>query len=107
MYMVDKTPVIDGVSNRYIDVEGGETLTITGRNLQGASNEITINGVPCTAVTVVSDTELNCKTGELIGDGNCAMDRSALDVFITDKGKAVAEVTLKYVSLWSKSKTWG
>ena len=35
------------------------------------------------------------------------MDRSALDVFITDKGKAVAEVTLKYVSLWSKSSTWG
>ena len=35
------------------------------------------------------------------------MDRSALDVFFTDKGKAVAHVTLRYVSLWSKSSTWG
>jgi hypothetical protein len=33
IFKVDKTPVVEGVSKRYLDVEGGEQLTITGRNL--------------------------------------------------------------------------
>ena len=89
-------------------MEGGETLTLTGSGFSGGGTpEITIDGATCLSPTIVSDTEMTCTTGPRIGDGNCAMDRSALDIFITDKGKAVALVTLKYVSLWSKSSTWG
>jgi hypothetical protein len=107
IYKVDLTPVIYNVTNRYLDVEGGETITIKGKNLQGSGTEVVIDGVKCTNVQVNSDTELTCVTGARIGDGNCAMDRSSLDIFVTDKGKAVPKVTLKYVSLWSKSSTWG
>ena len=107
IYSVANTPIVESVSSRYLDVEGNETLILTGQNLGEAGSEITIDGVPCTDVIVNSATELQCTTGARIGDGNCAMDRSALDVYITDKGNAVAQVTLKYVSLWSKASTWG
>jgi hypothetical protein len=89
-------------------VEGGEALTLTGSGFSGGGGaEITIDGAACLSPTIVSDTEMTCTTGPRIGDGNCAADRSALDIFITDKGKAVAPVSLRYVSLWSRSSTWG
>ena len=70
IYKVDKTPVIESVSNRNLDVEGNENLVITGRNLAGSGTEVVIDGVPCTIVGVPTDTKITCTTGPRIDDGS-------------------------------------
>lgn len=56
-YAYSGTPSVSGVRPTAGPLSGGTVLTITGENFTGASR-VTFNGVPGTAVTVVSPTRL-------------------------------------------------
>lgn len=48
VYRTDFTPIVTGVSNPNLDVEGGETITLTGSGFSGGGTaEVTIDGVAC------------------------------------------------------------
>ncbi|MFM7259782.1 MAG: IPT/TIG domain-containing protein, partial [bacterium] len=54
-------PTITTVSPSAGPIAGGTTITVTGGNLTGAS-AVSVGGVPCTSVTVVSATSLTAVT---------------------------------------------
>jgi len=57
-------PVISGVAPGRVSIIGGTLLTLTGTNFTGATN-VTVNGVACTALSVVGPTTITCRAPAL------------------------------------------
>ena len=64
-YKLSETTIMKSLSPRYGSVNGGTQLTITGERFPSSAGSISISidGQPCTSISVVSSTEITCITG--------------------------------------------
>lgn len=90
---------ITGVSPVQGPIEGGNRVTIYGTGLDTVT-DVTISGVPCTPLTLVNQTELNCVAG--------AGAAGAGDVVLTDTTPTNATLVGAYTYLpWVATNTVG
>ncbi len=75
--LVNPTPTVTGIEQASGPTEGGTPVTITGTNFVSGA-EVTIGGVACGSVTVVSATGITCTTGPA--------DHGVVDVVVTNPG---------------------
>jgi len=75
LLVVGLPPVIDSVGPDTGDTGGGTEVVIDGDNLTPESN-VDIGDVPCTGITLISSTQLTCRTGP--------HDPGAVDVVVTN-----------------------
>jgi hypothetical protein len=69
-------PTVTGIAPNAGPTGGGQSVTITGTDLTGAT-AVTIGAVACTGVSVVSPTSLTCTTGEyMTGTGSILVNVS-------------------------------
>ena len=93
---------VTSVSPEIISIVGGETVTITGTNLD-TSGKIMIDGIQCIVKAGSSATSLQCTTGArpLYTEPNLVVTSSTGGDAITNGKK------FYYAERWSKTATWG
>lgn len=61
-FTYDDAPTLTAVSPRQGPLAGGTLITLTGAAFLPGSTTVTVDGQPCTGITVASDTRLTCTT---------------------------------------------
>jgi hypothetical protein len=86
---VSDAPRVDSVNPLAISTEGGETVTIRGRNFTGAT-VVQVGGVDCESFTVIDDNTITCVTAP--------HPSGMVDVSVTtDKGSYTAPNLIRYI----------
>ncbi|WP_295436607.1 IPT/TIG domain-containing protein [uncultured Thiodictyon sp.] len=82
-------PTVTGIAPNAGPTGGGQSVTITGTDLTGAT-AVTIGAVPCTGVSVGSPTSLTCTTGEYkTGTGNILVSVSVTTPYGVGTGNSL------------------
>lgn len=96
-YSASNTPTLTSINPRYGSVLGGETITLTGENLDGGVATVNFDNRVCT-VTSQSATEIVCETS----DKPYVPDSPETVIEIEGKGKVATQgLIFRYVSRWS------
>jgi leishmanolysin-like peptidase len=77
-------PSFTSISPSVATDRGGVPVTILGGSFVGSNPSVTLGGVACTSVDVVTTSQLTCVTGASLGTN------AAVDVVLTFGGRAVA-----------------
>ena len=99
-----QTPVMTGMSTRFISVLGGETITINGTNFSAsATTKVMIDNRECSSVTTTT-TSITCTTA----DKPYVPDTPVLLITIDGMGYVATKgKVFRYVQRWSEAQTWG
>lgn len=116
-FLATLTPEVSGISPTRGSTAGGTAVTITGSNFgaTAADTTVTLAGVPCTNVVVVSSTTITCTSGDPSPNGDSddvPIGEQPVVVTLAGSGDAVPAAgappaTWRYVDLWSRATTWG
>ena len=102
-YRSDKTPSITAISPATISVYGGETVTLTGLNLNIGTAKVVIDGVECVVnAGATSATSLQCVTGARL-----TLPSEVYFKVTVGGNVAVLKENLEYVMAYSDPRTWG
>lgn len=87
-----RAPTVSQISPSIGQTVGGTSVTITGNHLHEGV-VVTLGGIPCTAVNIVSDTSITCITG--------AATPGTADVTVSDRAQQSASIPngFRYTSL--------
>ena len=100
-YADTNTPTVSNVSPRYIEVAGGEQVTLTGTQFSGTVI-VKIDGLVCASPALTGSTTIKCNTA-----ARNALTEPSLQVEVGDLGYASTRgLTFLYVHKWSDDASW-